>query len=62
MIKGFTIIELLVVIFIIGLLIAIITPAFAKARFLSREVVCRNNLKQIATGIQIYVDERRDFP
>jgi prepilin-type N-terminal cleavage/methylation domain-containing protein len=62
MAKGFTIIELLVVIFIIGLLIAIITPTLAKARFTSREIVCRNNLRQIATGIQMYVDERKDFP
>lgn len=60
--KGFTLIELLVVISIIALLISILLPVISKARFLSRDISCRNNLRQIATGIQLYVNQNRDLP
>lgn len=61
---GFTLIELLVVIAIIGLLAAILFPVFSRARESARRSTCQSNLKQIALGVQQYLqdnDEKYPF-
>lgn len=54
---GFTLIELLVVIAIIAILAAILFPVFAKAREQARKTGCMNNLKNIALGNTMYVQD-----
>jgi len=55
--SGFTLIELLVVIAIIAILAAILFPVFAQARESARAASCKSNLKQIATGWMMYVQD-----
>src|SRR5262245_4886160 len=55
--SGFTLIELLVVIAIIAILAAILFPVFAKAREQARAASCKSNLKQIANGWMMYVQD-----
>jgi len=54
---GFTLIELLVVIAIIAILAAILFPVFARAREKARTGSCQSNLKQIAHGLAMYVND-----
>lgn len=61
--RGFTLIELMVVVAIIALLISITMPAMSEARRVSKKSVCLNNLHQIGTGIHAYLQVNRDtFP
>ncbi len=57
---GFTLTELLVVIFVIAILIALLLPAVQAAREAARKVACRNNLKQIALATLLYAGANRD--
>lgn len=55
--RAFTLIELLVVIAIIGILVAILFPAFARAREKARQTACASNMKQIGLAILQYVED-----
>jgi prepilin-type N-terminal cleavage/methylation domain-containing protein/prepilin-type processing-associated H-X9-DG protein len=58
---GFTLIELLVVIAIIAILAAILFPVFAQAREKARQSTCVSNLKQLSTGVMMYVQDHDEM-
>ena len=61
--KGFTIIELFVVIAIIVILAALLLPSMARAKESARSIVCRNNIRQIGIAVVLYVGDNSDmFP
>jgi type IV pilus assembly protein PilA len=53
--KGFTLVEIMIVVVIIGLLAAMAIPAFNKVREQSRQKAVTNNLRQLASAGQQYM-------
>ena len=53
-------IQLLVVIAVIAILAAMLLPALAKAKKLSQESFCKNNMKQLALAVGVYTVDNHD--
>lgn len=61
--RGFTLIELLVVIAVIAILAGLLLTSVNRAHVTALRVACQNNLRQIGTGLAMYMDQHNDvFP
>jgi prepilin-type N-terminal cleavage/methylation domain-containing protein/prepilin-type processing-associated H-X9-DG protein len=59
---GFTLVELLVVITIIGILVSLLLPAVQSAREQARETTCKNNLHELAMACTSHLSTYQYFP
>jgi prepilin-type N-terminal cleavage/methylation domain-containing protein/prepilin-type processing-associated H-X9-DG protein len=60
--RAFTLLELLVVITIIAILAALLLPVLSRAKASAKSTACKNNLRQLAIGMGLYVDEFQSCP
>lgn len=60
--KGFTLIEMMIVVAIIAILVAVLVPNFMRARAQAQTAACEANLKEIATALELYQTDHEQYP
>jgi len=60
--RGFTLIEMMIVVAIIAILVAILVPNFMRARAQAQTAACEANLKEIATALELYQTDHQAYP
>lgn len=60
--RGFTLIEILVVIAIMGTMVSLLLPAVQNARESARTLQCKNNLRQIALATEMFHEQHNAYP
>jgi prepilin-type N-terminal cleavage/methylation domain-containing protein len=58
--KGFTLLELLLVVTVIAMVAALLLPALSSAKSKARRSVCLNNLRQLNLGVRMFADNSND--
>jgi prepilin-type N-terminal cleavage/methylation domain-containing protein/prepilin-type processing-associated H-X9-DG protein len=59
--RGFTLVELLVVVAIVALLLGILLPALARARATAKQTACQHQMRQLGQALQMYADDHSGF-
>ncbi len=60
--RGFTLIEMMIVVAIIAILVAILVPNFIRARSQAQTAACEANIKEIATALELYQTDNLKYP
>src|SRR5690348_10783248 len=60
--RGFTVIDLLVLVAIIGIIAALMLPALARAKASAKSAACKSNFRQIGLALSLYVDDFAQYP
>jgi prepilin-type processing-associated H-X9-DG protein/prepilin-type N-terminal cleavage/methylation domain-containing protein len=61
-VRGFTVLELMVSVAVIGVLVTLLLPAAQSAREAARRTQCKSNLRQMGLALQNYESSHRQFP
>src|ERR1700674_4809193 len=60
--RGFTLIELMIVVAIIAILAGILIPNFVNARAQAQTAACESNMRAIATALELYYADNQVYP
>jgi prepilin-type N-terminal cleavage/methylation domain-containing protein len=60
--KGFSLVEVIVVMVILLILVSLLFPVFTRAKYGAKEVVCIQNVKQVFLAMELYAAEYEAYP